>query len=213
MPIYPRGIVRTSWFDLHYSALNVQLGAQCGIDFTEFSIWAPTATSVKLYLNNNFFLLQRCERGVWSRKLDGDWHGFAYEYEIIVNGHSSSVNDPYAKASLVNSVKSVIVDFARTDQSNGTYLIRPKLKSLQDAIIYELHVRDATIHSESGVTNKGKFLGLTETSTTTPNGYSTAISYMKELGITHVQLLPIHDFARVNELNPTEDYNWGYDPL
>ena len=57
--------------------------------------------------------------------------------------------------------------------------------------------------NRSGVTNKGKFLGLAEIDTTTRDGYSTALSYIKELGCTHVQLLPINDFARVDELNPT----------
>ncbi|WP_249305746.1 type I pullulanase [Lederbergia citrea] len=213
MPIYPRAIVRTSWFDLHYSALNSELGASCEKEVTTFSIWAPTASSVKLYLNNNIFLLKKLKNGVWERKIEGDWHGFTYEYEISVNGKTSFVNDPYAKAMLANSAKGVVVDFSRTNQLNFDKLKRPKLEHLQDAIIYELHVRDATIQKESGVVNRGKFLGLTELDTKTPNGYSTAISYIKELGVTHVQLLPINDFARVNESYPEDDYNWGYDPL
>ncbi|MFK4997374.1 hypothetical protein ACI2OX_06960 [Bacillus sp. N9] len=131
--------------------------------------------------------------------MNGDWHGSSYDYEININGKIERVNDPYAKALLANSEKGVVVDLTRTDQMKAK---RPKHQHLQDAIIYELHVRDATIHPNSGVMNKGTFLGLTERATTTEKGYSTALSYIKELGCTHVQLLPINDFARVNELHP-----------
>ncbi|MCM3113401.1 type I pullulanase [Lederbergia lenta] len=210
IPVYPGSIVRTNWFDKNYSALNTELGALYTKTSTTFSIWAPTATAIKLYLNSIGFLLNRQKNGVWKLKIDGDWHGYSYDYEIIVNGEIKRVNDPYAKAMLANSKKGVVVDFAKTEKIHSN---RPKLQQLQDAIIYELHVRDATIQKESGVLNRGKYLGLTEKSTTTSNGFSTALSYIKELGITHVQLLPINDFARVNELNPINEYNWGYDPL
>ena len=80
-------------------------------------------------------------------------------------------------------------------------------------IIYELHIRDATISQHSGVIHKGRYLGLCEENTVTDGGFSTGLSYLKELGITHVELLPINDFARVDELNPSSSYNWGYDPL
>ncbi|MBS4208614.1 type I pullulanase [Bacillus sp. FJAT-50079] len=210
MPIYPRGIVRTSWFDDQYFAHDAILGATCTKKSTKFSIWAPTATEIKLYLNSKNFLLKKQTHGVWEVVLYGDWHGFAYDYEITVNGKKERVNDPYAKAMLANSEKSVVVDFSRTEQMQQK---RPMVQHLQDAIIYELHVRDATIHPQSGVINKGTFLGLTEKETKTEQGFSTALAYVKELGCTHVQLLPINDFARVNELLPMESYNWGYDPL
>jgi len=213
VPVYPRAIVRTDWFDRHYANLTTQLGTDYEDSATTFSIWAPTATSVKLYIDNRYFLLNRQKSGLWKIKVDGDLHGFAYDYQIIVNGQTTRLNDPYAKAMLSNSEKSVIIDPARTDSPNFSKRNRPKLQNLQDAIIYELHVRDATNQEESGVVNRGKFLGLTETATTTKNGFSTALTYMKELGCTHVQLLPINDFARVDETSPNDDYNWGYDPL
>lgn len=210
IPVFPRAIVRTDWFDRHYSAKDSVLGADCDQSGTTFSIWAPTATSVKLSLNNLLLSLNRQEKGVWEIRVNGEWHGTSYNYQIEVNGNTTIVNDPYAKGMLANSEKGVVIDFARTEQSEIT---RPQLGNLQDAIIYEMHVRDATIHGESGVINKGKYSGLAEMNTVTENGYSTALSYIKELGCTHVQILPINDFARVNELHPEEDYNWGYDPL
>ncbi|QNK87355.1 type I pullulanase [Sporosarcina sp. resist] len=213
VPVYPRAIVRTDWFDQHYADLTTKLGTDYEHSATTFSIWAPTATSVKLNLDNRDFLLNRHKSGLWQLKMDGDWHGFAYDYKVIVNGQTTRLNDPYAKAMLANSEKSVIIDPARTDPPNFNKRNRPKLQNLQDAIIYELHVRDATNQEESGVVNRGKYLGLTETATMTKNGFSTALTYMKELGCTHVQLLPINDFARVDETSPNDDYNWGYDPL
>ena len=87
--------------------------------------------------------------------------------KIIVNGQTIRLNDPYARAMLANSEKSVIIDPAKTDLPNFNKRNRPKLQNLQDAIIYELHVRDATNQKDSGVINRGKFLGLTETATTT----------------------------------------------
>ncbi|MEK3887648.1 type I pullulanase [Bacillus sp. FSL K6-3431] len=210
IPIYPRAIVRTNWFDEHYSALNAKLGAKCENDITNFSIWAPTATSVILYLNNNRHVLNRQQNGVWTLIIHRNLHGLEYDYEVMINGKVIRVNDPYAKAMLANSTKSVIVDFSKTDRNVSK---RPMVQHLQDAIIYELHVRDATSHNESGIVDKGTFSGLTEINTHTKSSYTTGLSYMKELGFTHVQLLPINDFARVNELHPKEGYNWGYDPL
>nr|WP_233711389.1 type I pullulanase [Lederbergia citrisecunda] len=209
-PVYPRGIVRTPWFDETYAAFEEVLGVYCNNDVTYFSIWTPLATSVILYLNNMSKKLNRQSNGVWTCQVEGNCHGFAYEYEITAYGKTMRVNDPYAKSMLANSEKGVVIDFSKTDP---IIVKRPSIHYLQDAIIYELHVRDATIHSDSGIVNKGKFLGLSELESTTINGYSTGLSYIKELGCTHIQLLPINDYARVNELEPKDQYNWGYDPL
>ncbi|AJH33364.1 type I pullulanase [Bacillus anthracis] len=83
----------------------------------------------------------------------------------------------------------------------------------EDAIIYELHVRDLSIQPESGIKQKGKYLGVTEKGTKGPEGVKTGLDHMKDLGVTHVQLLPIFDYASVNEEKVNEpQYNWGYDP-
>ncbi|MFA9456818.1 type I pullulanase [Halalkalibacter sp. AB-rgal2] len=211
--IYPRKIIRTDWFEQNYTNINIDLGAICTKDETKFRLWAPTATSVKLYINNNMMSLKKYENGIWQEEIQGDMHGMPYEYELVVNGEVVRAIDPYTKALLANSEKGVVVDLKRLKGSTKVERNCHEIAVLNDAIIYEIHVRDATISEKSGVREKGKFIGLTETKTTTPNGFSTGISYIKDLGITHVQLLPINDFARVNELEPEESYNWGYDPL
>ncbi|WP_010651956.1 type I pullulanase [Oceanobacillus massiliensis] len=212
IPVYPRAVVRTPWFDARFSAMEMSFGATCTMESTTFSVWAPTAASMKLYLDNESYKLNRNAKGVWCLEVKGDWHGCPYEYEATINGTTKRVNDPYAKGMLANSEKGVVVDLSRTDQMEKEEH-RPSLRNLQDAIIYELHVRDASIQQESGILNRGKFLGLAEGETATQNGFSTGLSYLKEFGCTHVQLLPINDFARVDECQPEKQYNWGYDPL
>ena len=208
IPVFPRNIVRTAWFEEHYTPTDCELGAICHEDATTFTLWAPTATSVYLVLDGTRFLMSRQEKGIWSITIHGDWHGKTYEYEVDVCGKKNSVIDPYAKSSLANTKTGVVINLKKTEQIKGP---RPKIDNLQDAIIYELHIRDMTIDKESGIKHRGKYLGLTEENTTTKNGFSTGLSYIKELGVTHVELLPINDFARVNESDPSDSYNWGYD--
>ncbi|MBO1910325.1 hypothetical protein J4G37_36770, partial [Microvirga sp. 3-52] len=162
-PVYPRAIVRTDWFEQRYSCLDTELGAIYEETATIFSVWAPTATCVKLCLDQQIYALKRGLSGIWSSKISGNWHGTPYQYEVTVNGQTIHVNDPYSKALLVNSEKSVVVDLSKTNPTNFTKNIRPKQQHLQDAIIYELHVRDATIQKAGGIDHRGKYLGLTET--------------------------------------------------
>lgn len=213
VPVYPRAVVRTSWFDEYYAIEDVRLGAIYHETETDFSVWAPTATMVCLYVQNQRFTMQRGKRGVWKRVMSGDWAGISYQFEVTVNGQTSLVNDPYAKGLLVNSTASVVINDATTNPPRFLEHVRPVIKP-EDAIIYETHIRDATIQRESGVVHRGKYRGLTEKNTTSPNGFSTGLDYMKQLGITHVQLMPMNDFARVDEADDTKgEYNWGYDPL
>lgn len=213
IPLYPRNIVRTSWFEEKYDASNEKLGAHCTEENSYFAVWSPTASSVRLHLNEHTHNMERKENGVWTVELDGDWNGALYDYEVQLNGSIERVNDPYAKSMTANSERGVLINHDKVGPAGFHDYKKPVIAHAKDAIIYELHVRDATISEESGVVNKGKFLGLTEKNTTTSNGFSTGLSYIKELGVTHVQILPINDFARVNELEPDSSYNWGYDPL
>ncbi|UTR10632.1 type I pullulanase [Evansella sp. LMS18] len=212
-PVYAGAIVRTDWFDTLYAAPDEKLGAACGKKETTFAVWAPTATELKLYLNNVSYSMNRQKNGVWKCTIPGYWHGSSYQYKVTVNGQTELVNDPYAKSLMPNSTKSVVIDQDKVRINWLPASQRPSLKNVTDAVIYELHLRDATSHKESGVKQKGKYCGLAERNTKTNKGFSTGISYMKELGCTHVQLLPVNDFARVDELDPEKDYNWGYDPL
>jgi pullulanase len=114
----------------------------------------------------------------------------------------------------VNGTKGVVVDLAQTNPSGWLSHEKPKFSGIAtDAVFYELHVRDLSMDPNSGIKNKGKFLGLTEANTTTPDRRTkTGIDAIVDLGITHLQLLPIYDYKTVDE-NRNDQFNWGYDPL
>ena len=209
-------VIRTEEFDQLFYYDGQDLGVTYTKKETTFKLWAPTATKVKLKIINpktkqeQILPLQRREKGVWEATVCKDLEQYYYTYLVCVNLVWNEAVDPYAVAVTENGEKGVVVDLSKTRFPKPSL---PPLTSPTDAIIYEIHIRDFTIHPESGVVNKGKYLGLTELGTKGPNGTKTGISYLKELGITHVELLPFNDFAGIDEKNPSNDYNWGYNPL
>ncbi|WP_171051802.1 type I pullulanase [Alteribacter natronophilus] len=212
-PVYAGSVVRTPWFEKHFTDIKEKLGATWGQEETTFKVWAPTASRIKLYLNNKYYDMKKNKKGVWVTSVKGDQHLSSYQYEVSINGKLLKVNDPYAKSVTANSKKSVVVDMTRVEPEGFSDHSHPKTRKPEDAVIYELHVRDATIDEKSGVTHRGKYKGLTESGTVTAQNDLTGLSYFKELGVTHIQLLPVNDFGRVDDFRPEEQYNWGYDPL
>jgi pullulanase len=101
----------------------------------------------------------------------------------------------------------------KTNPPDFEHYIFPKQRNLTEAIIYETSIRDISKHTDSSVHHKGLYLGLCEENTKSSKHISTALNHIKELGVTHVQILPAFDFSfeSVDEKNP-EKYNWGYDP-
>jgi pullulanase len=150
-------------------------------------------------------------KGTWVATLKGDQNGTVFNYRVSVNNTVNEAVDPYVRATTVNGTRGVIVNLDATDPK-GWSTSKPKFSGKPtDAVIYELHVRDLSMDASSGIPakNKGKFLALTDLSTSN-NSQKTGVSAIKDLGVTHVELLPIFDFATVNENIPT--FNWGYDP-
>ena len=157
-------------------------------------------------------IMERSEKGTWTAKLNGDQDGLVYTYKVRSNEQWKEVVDPYARAVTINGEKSVVVNLMSTNPDNWS-TEKPQHSSVMDTIIYELHIRDASIHPESGIVHKGKYLGLAETGTTGPAGMETGLDYIKSLGVTHVQLLPMFDYATIDESDLKRlQYNWGYDP-
>mgnify|MGYP003587398777 FL=1 len=114
----------------------------------------------------------------------------------------------------INGKRAAIIDFNETNPEGWEKDKRPELKNVADIALYELHVRDFSMSPNSGMKNKGKFLAFTEQGTKNTAGQATGIDHLKELGITHVHLLPSYDYASVDETKLNENkYNWGYDPL
>ena len=201
------------------------LGANYTSSKTTFKLWAPTAetVSVNLYTSGTkgtedlikSVAMTEGEKGVWSVTVDGDLNGKYYTYSVKVDGDTVEAIDPYARTAGVNGDRGMVIDLSKTNPSDGWSEASYNSKNYTDAILYELHVRDFSIDDSSGVKDawQGKFLGLTQTGTKTPGGNTTGLDYLKDLGITHLHLLPIYDYASVKEdkLNVAQ-YNWGYDP-
>lgn len=202
-------VISDDSFDKQF-AYKVELGAIYTKENTIFRVWAPTATKVNLLVYNGEnakkMPMKKIGKGVYELKLNGDKLGMVYNYEVYVNGEVNEATDPYAKSTTINGNRSVVVNPVPLE-SNYVKIDTP--------IIYELHVRDLSIHKESKIKQKGKFLGVIEEGTKSSKGQITGFDYIKSLGVTHVQLLPIYDFSKysVDENDQFSKYNWGYDPV
>jgi pullulanase len=210
-----------------YTSYPVYTGKDLGLHYSSekssFRIWAPTATKVQLFLYNDGLAgtvmqtidMQKSKSGTWITSVKKELKGKFYVFRVQVNNKwMQEVPDPYAKSVGVNGKRAMIVDLNDTDPVDWSTDKNPVLKNPTDAIIYELHIRDASIAINSGIDNKGKFLGLTEKGRSNPEGLSTGLDHLKELGVTHIHLLPFYDFYSIDESKPEKlQYNWGYDPL
>ena len=196
------------------------LGVFWSPEKTRIKIWTPTAKIVELRLYKDgqvgeaFYKtnLQQFENGIWSTVLQGDYEEKFYTFRINDGEWLEEMPDVYARCVGVNGKRGMIFNPAKTNPENWGEDKGPRFANFTDTIIYETHIRDFSIADNSGIQNRGKYLGFTEKETKTSAGFSTGLAHLKELGITHVHLLPINDFASIDEENPLEKYNWGYDP-
>lgn len=211
-------------FEKNYTYTGTDLGATWSVEKTTFRLWAPTADSVqiKLYQSGNAeakdlletFAMTRDIQGTWIASKTGDLNGIYYTYLVHVDGKEKEVCDPYARTTGINGQRAMILDLASTNPEGWDNDKDPNYnKSITDAVIYELHVRDLSMNENSGIEHKGKFLGLAESGTKSPDGHATGLDYIKNLGVTHIHLLPIYDYGFTDESLPLPQYNWGYDPV
>ena len=198
-------------FDFHYSYFENDLGATYYKAYTKFVLWAPLASSVILRIQDKEVSLKRTEHGIYRTIVDGDLDGELYDYKLIINDKEVIATDPYAKSTNTNSLKSAVINLEKLNIDMFDECL-PKLNSYVEAIIYETSVRDISISESASFKYKGKYLGLTERGVTSKGGNIAGIDYIASLGVTHIQLLPVLDFASVDDTKP-EQYNWGYDPL
>ncbi|WP_106074857.1 type I pullulanase [Bacillus wiedmannii] len=213
-------VIRSAEFDHSFYYGGNDLGNIYTPQHTKFRVWAPTASEAKLVTYKKWndkigteINMQQSEKGTWKAELTGNQKGLFYTYKVKIGDRWTEAVDPYVRAASVNGDKGAVVDLEETTPKKWKTNKKPKFKNPEDAIIYELHVRDLSIQPESGIKHKGKYLGVTEKGTRGPKDVKTGLDHMKDLGVTHVQLLPIFDYASVNEENLNEpQYNWGYDP-
>jgi pullulanase len=209
-----------------FSKYPVYNGHDLGLTYSPgqsmFRIWAPSASEAQIIFyekaTGGDTMVQhpmvKAANGMWYASIRQNKKMPFYVFRVNIKGHwSEEVPDPYAKAVGVNGKRAMVVDLKETNPPGWEQDKSPAFKNPTDAVIYELHVRDASISPISGIKNKGKFLGLTEMGTKNAAGLSTGLDHIKELGVTHVHLLPLYDFNSVDETKPDAKYNWGYDPL
>ena len=205
------------------------LGATYSKGMTTFKVWAPTArrVAVKLYATGSSdeegasdistTTMTKGDKGVWTAKISGDHKDQYYTYLITNNGVTTETQDVYSKAVGVNGNRSMIVDLSSTNPEGWNQDKHVLYDDPTDAVVWEIHMRDFSVNKVSGVSDehKGKFLAFTEKGTTLDGKgeIPTCVEYLKKLGVTHVQLLPVYDYATVDESNVgSDEYNWGYDP-
>ena len=187
-----------------------------------FKLWSPEAEAVRLFFYENgqggsaleMHSLELGPNGTWTITVDGDLAGVYYTFQVNYQGAwLEETPGIYATAVGVNGQRAMVIDMQTTNPEGWNEDTGPELSKPNEAIIYELHIRDMTIHPESGSSYPGKYLGLVESGTTGPEGVSTAIDHIKELGITHVHLLPTYDHYSIDETKlDSPQFNWGYDP-
>lgn len=197
---------------------DIKLGADYSKNATSFRVFAPNREKIDLVITDdykkvrrNIYPMKKDEMGIFSLVLKGDYDGYFYNYIV---DDEYEVTDPYAYSASINSMYSAVINLEDTNPSGFKESNHINIDE-NEAIIYEMSVKNYTAEESSGVVNRGKFLGLTESGTKFA-GLKTGIDNIEDLGVSHVQLLPIYDFVTVDEDHgkffDDDNYNWGYDP-
>lgn len=211
-------------------------------DKIKLRVWAPTSEKTELCLYDKWYdivekskyeMIYEPISGTYTCELNREGNeGKFYMYkttfrDLDINGYEcKKVNyaiDPYANAVGVNGKKGCLIDLNKSTTMPEEWLLdkRPELLRKEDSIIYELHIRDFTISEDSGINKalRGKYLGLAKEGTSLIDvdsniAVKTGIDHLKDLGITHLHILPIFDFGSVDERRSRkkENRSWGYDP-
>ena len=212
-------------FEAKYTYTGNDLGAVWTPSETKFRLWAPTADAAQVNLFRSGDALandrlkdvsmKRAENGTWIATVPGNLNGIYYTFMVRFGNRITEACDPYARTTGVNGDRAMVIDLSETNPEGWEQDRDPNSGiHFTDSFIYELHVRDLSIHPSSGIKNKGKFLGVIETGTKTPSGIPTGLDHIKALGITHLHLLPVYDYGSVDERHlDTPQFNWGYDPV
>lgn len=211
------------------------LGAACTKQGICFKLWSPFAedVAVNLYKDGESrkftsYPMVREEKGVWSCMAAGVGHGTYYDFTLEMNGETVKSYDPWARACNCNGGRSMAVDLSKTnpegwETDRNWFEVKNRKETNNTAygvsgeqIIYEIHVKDFSYDKASGVPEayRGKYKAFTlEGMSLRGEGrLPTCLDYLKELGITHVQLLPVYDYGSVDESGASSQFNWGYDP-
>ncbi len=215
------------WFDSdEFEKLyhcDAPLGAWLDAEGTHFALWSPTAEQVTLNLYpdggeseaNRRIIMLKGKQGLWQHDIPARLDGIYYDYDVTVDGVTARTQDPYAKACGVNGLRGMVVNLADTNPAGWSQDKAPA-KPVED-VIYEIHVKDFSWDPHSGVPAelRGKFGALTLDDTTLDGKgkVATCLNHVKQLGATHIQLMPVYDYGSVDEAGNPDAFNWGYDPV
>ena len=224
--VVPMEIFDTDEFKAMYNYDGNDLGSYINENGTTFKVWAPTASKVVLNLyesgheGESFKDIEMTlgEKGVWSHTEADIGHGTYYTYTVTTAAGTEKATDPYGRAAGLNGNRSMVVDLARTNPAGWTTENFDPSKggtvnfdSYSDAFIWEVHVRDFSNLIDAS-NYKGKYLAFTERGLVNEFNQPVGVDYLVNLGVTHVHLLPVYDYATVKEEDPDSGFNWGYDP-
>ena len=210
-----------------YSKYPTYLGPDLGLTWRSaqatLRVWAPVAEALHLRLYaagtggaaTATYAMTKAEGGTWTYALPAGTAGFYTVQATIAGKTLAEVADPYAHAVGINGQRGAVLNPVLAQPPGWPDDLRPALKQTTDIVIGEVHMRDLSMHPQSGIRQKGKYLGAAQVGTRGPAGVSTGLDHLVELGLTHVHLLPTNDFASLDESQPASAnrYNWGYDPL
>ena len=209
-----------------FDAYPVRKGSLSEMEYTpsvtSFHLWSPNADEVRLMLyeeaeGGHAFQthhMQLGDDGTWHVDVNEDLKGKFYAFNVKMQDEwLGDTPGLFAKAVGINGHRGAIIDMVQTNPTGWENDRKPVLRSVADVVVYEMHHRDFSIDASSGIEHKGQFLALTEQGTRSPEGLATGIDHLKELGVTHVHLLPSYDYASIDEHTFKDShYNWGYDP-
>ena len=205
--------------DIEKNLLNTHdFGVTYEGSYSLFKVWAPYSDNVNVAIYKTYDDYRRREYpmvkdsdGVWSLRLELDLKDQFYNYIVINHGQSYEIVDPYAKAATANTKRAMIIDMEETNPEGWLEHSIPMPVAPCSSLLYEAHIRDFSVDKNSGMKYKGLYLSLTEKDTFYKD-FKTGIGHLKELGVTHLHLLPVFDFCTVDEIKK-DTYNWGYDPI
>ena len=218
--VLPTKIFDSEEFINNYTYDGDDLGAVIHGSDTTFKVWAPTASKVvlNLYSDGHTESLIRSvemvmgEKGVWSHTQVDCGHGTYYTYTVTTAVGTQTATDPYAKAAGVNGDRSMVVDLSKTNPTGWGKAFSTGIKNYSEATIWEVHVRDFS-NKLAGSKYPGKYLAFTERGLTNASGLAAGVDYLVNLGVSHVHLLPVYDYATIDETKlDVPQFNWGYDP-
>lgn len=193
-------------------AFDGALGTNCTEKGTTFRVWQPLAERVELRLYNEDGSVvkraaMRSKDGFFECRVRGDLDGVYYTFAVTQGGETVECADPYAKSVTADGERSIVVNMRRHAPKNWTNDRPIAFPDLEDAVICEISVRDFSMDENSRFVNRGKFAAFCESKAANSYGDKVGLPYIRKLGATHIQLMPVFDF----DMDGGE-YNWGYNP-